>query len=74
MIIYIVVVIEDYYEKVVIANPDIGFKLTFGIFIILIFGLLIFLLVMSSPQLHRLLFRMFGADEPEASSVTKRTN
>jgi len=62
MIIYMVVVIEDYYQKVVIANPDPSFKLYFGTFAILFFGFLIFLLVMSSPFLRRLLFRMYGAD------------
>lgn len=63
MVIYIVVVIEDYYEKVVVANPDLWFKLTFGTFTILLFGLVIFLLVSISPQLRRLLFRTFGAEE-----------
>jgi len=63
MIIYIVVIIEDYYEKVIIANPDQWFKLTFGLLTILFFGLMIFLLVSFSPQLHRLLFRTFGAEE-----------
>jgi uncharacterized membrane protein YagU involved in acid resistance len=63
LIIYIVVVIEDYYEKVIVANPDLWFKATFGTFIILLFGLVLFLLVSFSPQLRRLLFKTFGAEE-----------
>jgi hypothetical protein len=63
LIIYVVVIIEDYYERVVIANPDLSFKLTVGLFTIFSFGFALFLLVSSSPQLHRLLFRMFGAEE-----------
>lgn len=63
MIIYVVVVIEDYYEKVIVANPDFWFKLVFGSLAILLFGLVLFLLVSFSPQLRRLLFRMFGAEE-----------
>lgn len=62
LIIYMVVVVENSYQNLLTENAD-SYTVIFWIFFV---GFLIFLVVESSPLFHKLFFRMFGADEPEA--------
>jgi len=72
MSIYVLVVIEDYYHNVVIANPDLYFKATFGVFAIVVFGFVIFLLVKMSKPFGNMLLKTFGVDVKEKEKpVTK---
>jgi len=76
-IIYMTVVIENYYQGIVKENP---FSLSYQgtvLFAILFIGFLIFILVLISPYFRRVLFGMFGIgeekeeqniDEPEKQS------
>jgi len=69
-IIYAIVVIENYYQKNILENPNAQPFFTIGS--ILFMGFLIFLLVIFSPLFGKLLFRMFGAYEPEQKQSTER--
>lgn len=60
-IIYMVLIIENYYQKNILENPDA--QTWFAIPSILFMGFMIFLLIIFSPLFREFLFRMFGAEK-----------
>jgi len=60
-IIYMLLVIENFYEKNVFEKS--GAQTLFAIGAIFFMGFMIFILVIFSPFFRELLFRMFGAKE-----------
>jgi len=60
-IIYAVVVIENYYQKNILDNPN--QQPLFVIGSILFMGFMVFVLVAFSPLFRKFIFRMFGAEE-----------
>lgn len=63
-IIYAVAVIENYYQKNILENPNA--QPLFIIASILFIGFLVLLLVLVSPPFGKALFRVFGLEEGES--------
>jgi len=61
VIIYMVLVIENYYQKEILENPHA--QTWFAIASILFIGFMILILTVFSPLLREFLFRMFGAEK-----------
>ena len=71
-IIYLLLVIENFYEKNVFEKSS--DQTWFAIGSIFFMGFMIFILVIFSPFFREILFRMFGAEETKNEAHRENTN
>lgn len=63
MVIYLLAVITYAYTEYVITDGDLVSQISYAILSMLLFGFLIFIIVMVSKPFRRILFRAFGEEE-----------